>query len=108
MGGDARIELLWFEGCPNHEAARSLISDVLRAYRIEASVDFIEILNGEMASRLRFPGSPTIRVNGVDIEPGFVEDGPYGLACRPYLTAGGAHRVPKREWLVKALSALDC
>lgn len=99
-----RLELLWFEGCPNHEAARTLIRDVLATSPIAAVVEFVEVGDSDEAARRRFTGSPTIRVNGTDIEPGFVEAGPYGLACRVYLTASGIRGVPQRQWLEAALA----
>jgi hypothetical protein len=100
-----RVELLWFEGCPNHEPARHLIAEVLAASAIRACVEFIEVLDAEAATRLRFPGSPTIRVDGKDIEPDFVDAGPWGLACRTYRTPHGLRGVPERAWLERALTA---
>lgn len=99
-----RIALLWFEGCPNHLSARHLITDVLAANDLSTSFELVDVADAEVAARLRFPGSPTIRVNGKDIEPGFVEAGPYGLACRVYGTAEGVRGVPERAWLERALA----
>ena len=55
------------------------------------------------AAELRFPGSPTIRVNGLDVEPGFVDPGDYTPRCRLYATNQGLQGVPKREWIDAAL-----
>lgn len=57
------------------------------------------------AKRLRFLGSPTIRVDGRDIEPGADERIEYVLACRVYRTEHGAAGVPDERWLRDALAA---
>jgi hypothetical protein len=99
-----RIQILWFEGCPNHVAARATIDDVLRSAGVEAEVESQCISSDDEARAARFAGSPTIRVNGVDIEPGFEDSGDYALSCRVYTTAHGLRGTPEREWLEAALA----
>jgi hypothetical protein len=67
------IELLWFEDCPNHEGARAMIAATVADLGIRAHFAAIEVPDREAGDLVGFPGSPTIRVDGVDIEPGFVE-----------------------------------
>ena len=93
------IEVLWFEGCPNHHAAQALLDDVLAANEIEAKIDSIEVPDVDTGERVRFPGSPTIRINGVDVEPGYQDTGDYTPRCRVYLTPNGYTGVPEREWI---------
>jgi hypothetical protein len=100
-----RIEILWFDGCPNHEHARALLQDVLRARGVEQPVDSIDVSDPAIAESVRFPGSPTIRVDGVDIEPGFEDPGDYAIRCRVYRTANGQSGVPEREWIEAALNS---
>ncbi|MGE3073927.1 MAG: hypothetical protein AB7N24_11760 [Dehalococcoidia bacterium] len=100
-----RIELLWFEGCPNHPAARAMIDDVVAEYRVRADVRAIEVADETIARRIRFPGSPTIRVDGVDIEPGFTDCDDCTPRCRVYHTSAGLRGLPERSWLVAALAA---
>lgn len=77
------IELLFWDGCPSHPRA---LED-LRAAMSEAGLDPNEIVVREVrseqdAERERFVGSPTIRIDGVDVRP--IESEPYGLTCRVY------------------------
>ena len=83
-----RVELLWWEGCPSHAEALSALQGILRDERIEADVQLVEVENDEQARAQRFPGSPTIRIDGEDaVSP---EDGePFSLTCRVYRTRDG-------------------
>lgn len=101
---DRTIEFLWFDGCPNHVAARRMLEDVIA--EVAPGMRFADINAGDpaVAERLHFPGSPTIRVNGVDVDAAFVDPGDYTPRCRLYWTSAGLRGVPERSWLVEALS----
>ncbi len=99
------IEFLWFDGCPNHVPARAMLIDVLRERGVDAPVRDIDASDAEVAERVRFPGSPTIRVNGVDVMPGYVDRGEYAPGCRVYHTATGLRGVPERTWIEAAIDA---
>ncbi len=79
-----KIEVLFFRGCPNHPPAVDRVKTVLRQEGLSGELSEIEISDAAMAKALKFPGSPTIRVNGLDIEAGFQDGGEWGLACRRY------------------------
>lgn len=66
----------------------TLLRDRLAAAGLDPeSVVITEITTDEQAADLGFPGSPTIRVNGADVqEP--LEDAT-GLTCRIYRTRDG-------------------
>ena len=59
-----RVEVLYFDGCPTCVVAEWALREVLAEQGIEAEVDLVAVNSDEEAQRLRFPGSPTIRVNG--------------------------------------------
>ena len=101
--GLVKVELIWFRECPNHEQARSLLRDVLRQWQVEDPVEDIDATDAEIAAAVRSPGSPTIRVDGQDIEPGFVDPGDYTPRCRVYLTDAGLRGVPERAWIEDAV-----
>ncbi len=63
------VEVLWFEGCPNHEAAVALLDEVISSSGRQAAVTEVFVRDEATARRRHFPGSPTIRVDGRDIEP---------------------------------------
>ena len=98
-----KVQFLWFSDCPNHEAARSMLLAVLKKSGIDTEFADIDATDPDVAAELRFPGSPTIRVEGVDIEPGFADPGDYTPRCRLYATEQGLRGVPKREWIDAAL-----
>jgi hypothetical protein len=91
------VELLWWDGCPSHPEALADLERVLREECVEAEVERVEIHDDEQARRERFPGSPTIRIDGRDVvAPG--EGEPYSLTCRVYRTRdGGISAVPDPE-----------
>jgi hypothetical protein len=84
-----RVELLWWDGCPSYSQA---LDDLRRALSAEGldpeEVEVVEIMSGEQAERERFPGSPTIRIDGEDLLPPG-EGEPVGLSCRVYRLRDG-------------------
>lgn len=59
-----QIDVLYFEGCPNHEPTTALVRDVVKSLGLDATVRQVEVRDADEAKRLRFFGSPTIHVNG--------------------------------------------
>lgn len=106
MGKSLKIQFLWFDGCPSHEAVRRLLDSVLEAKKLNVDVVDINASQPEVAAAQRFPGSPTIRVEGKDIEPGFLDPGDYTPRCRLYMTAAGLQGSPERVWIERAIEAV--
>ena len=98
-----KIQLLWFEGCPNHEVARALLREVLAARDLDVTVDDLEVPDEATGERLRFPGSPTIRVAVLDVEPDVEDCDDCSPRCRLYHTRLGLRGVPERAWIEAAL-----
>jgi hypothetical protein len=82
------VELLWWDGCPSHPEALADLERILREEGVEAHVERIEIEDDDQARRERFPGSPTIRIDGRDIVPPG-EGEPCSLTCRVYRRRDG-------------------
>lgn len=99
------IEILTFESCPNAQAAKDLVDRVVAESRVDAEVEYTDVPDPAAAKRLRFLGSPTIRVDGRDIEPGADRRTEYVLACRIYRTEERIAGVPDDRWLRDALEA---
>jgi hypothetical protein len=98
-----RIELLFWEGCPSHPEAKALLEDVLAERGIEDPIEMREVTTQEEAVELGFPGSPTIRLDGEDIDP-VGAAAPPALTCRVYrLPDGRPSPVPSRQQLEEAL-----
>jgi hypothetical protein len=99
-----RVEILYIESCPNHKKARSLVERAAGALQLRPSVRLVEVTDAEAATRLRFLGSPTIRVDGRDVEPGADARRDYALSCRVYRTAAGIAGQPAEGWIRDALT----
>lgn len=97
------VESLWFDDCPNHEEALCLLRQVLDDKGMSVPIARINATDPEVAARIRFPGSPTIRVDGQDVEPGFVDPGDYTPRCRLYPTSSGLKGGPEAGWVEEAL-----
>jgi hypothetical protein len=99
-----RIELLYWDGCPSYPEAKTMLEDVLARQGIDAPVVMHEVHTDEEAEALRFPGSPTIRVDGRDVDQAGAGGRP-ALNCRIYkLPNGRVSPVPTREQLEAALT----
>ncbi len=98
-----RIEFLWFEGCPGYVPARALLDDVIAQLAPGTPVESIDASDPVVAQEHHFPGSPTIRVDGRDIDPDFRDTGDYTPRCRLYRTPDGLRGVPPRAWIEAAL-----
>jgi hypothetical protein len=97
------IELLYFDGCPNHEPVLARMPELLARAGVDAKLELRHVESDEDAQRSRFLGSPTVRVGGRDVEPGADEREDFGLKCRLYRTSAGLGGVPLDEWIVAAL-----
>jgi hypothetical protein len=97
------VEFLWFQDCPNHEAARAILEEVIHEVAPGTTVIDIDATDPEVAKNHRFPGSPTIRVDGKDVDPAFIDPGDYTPRCRLFRTESGVGRVPERRWIEDAL-----
>jgi hypothetical protein len=82
------VELLWWQGCPSWEQALAELRAVMSALGLDPKTVVVREIDTEAdATNARFTGSPTIRVNGDDIQdPG---DEPAGLTCRVYRLRDG-------------------
>lgn len=99
------VELLWFQDCPNHHVARTLLQEILTELAPGTAIDDLDATDPIVARRYRFPGSPTIRINGRDVDPSYQDSGDYTPRCRLYRTADGLRGVPERRWIEAALRA---
>ena len=77
-----KVEIFYIAHCPSQSAAVALVKSVLAAQGVEAEITEVLVTDEQTARELRFPGSPTIRINGRDVvEP--PETG-FALKCRLY------------------------
>ena len=99
-----RVDFFWWAGCPSSDEALETLREAMRVAGLDPdSIAVTEITNEDQARALGFPGSPTIRVDGADVEdPG---ENPIGLSCRVYKQADGrVSPLPDRAKIEAALA----
>ncbi len=98
-----RIEILYFSGCPNHKPAVERVRAILQQKGTDADIVEVEVADAITAQQVGFLGSPTIRVDGQDVEREARTAATFGLTCRTYVAAGKRSGVPPREWIQSAV-----
>ena len=98
-----RVEVLYIDGCPNHRRTLERVKELLNELR--SAADLIEVPITDLGSALanRFLGSPTVRVNGIDVEPSARNSNQFGLACRTYRAGAKWDGVPSFKLIRQAL-----
>ena len=97
------VEILYFDGCPNHHPAIALVERVSNELGITPEVRLVNVPDAETAERTRFLGSPTIRVEGRDVDPRTEERSDYAHSCRVFRTDAGLVGQPDEQWVRDAL-----
>ena len=104
MERDPRIQFLFWEDCPSHPQAWKLLQEVVDEVGVGSEIEKIEVLTDEDAERYQFPGSPTIRVDGVDVDPAGAAQMGTALTCRVYVLEDRRYSpVPSKEMIRRAL-----
>ncbi len=100
---DLVIEILSFTGCPNAEQARSNAQEAARQEGVVAQMAEVEVDTPELALSHKFLGSPSVRVDGTDVEEEAEMRREYGLMCRAYNDGKGFVGVPSIEMIREAI-----
>jgi hypothetical protein len=99
------IELLYFDGCPTYRTALKNLEAVVKEEGVDAHVTLTKVESEKDAARLQFLGSPTIRIDGGDIEQSARSRKDYGVSCRIYRVNGKMLGSPSKEMLSEAIRA---
>jgi hypothetical protein len=97
------VDVLVFDGCPNIEATLERARGAIAAANVVADVQLVRVANDDQARQLRFLGSPTVRVDGTDVDPAAVPRDDFGMQCRLYAVDGRFESAPPLAWIVAAL-----
>jgi hypothetical protein len=97
------IELLFIKDCPNYLETWAILEEVLESEKISASINMVNIETLEDAQRLQFPGSPTIRIDGHDMEESGEVLKEFKPSYRRYKGSSGPRGMPSRESIRRAL-----
>lgn len=99
------IEFLFWQDCPSHPEALERLRKVMAEMGDQSPIELIEVLTDEDAGLLSFPGSPTIRIDGDDVDPSGAEQMGTALTCRIYrLEDGRISPLPSEEMIRHGLS----
>ena len=98
-----KIEVLYFDGCPHHKPALERVQQVLAEEGLFAEVLEVNVSEPSIAQEVGFLGSPSIRVNGLDVEPEARSGRTYGVTCRTYAVNGRREGLPSHEMLRQAM-----
>ncbi len=91
------IQLLYFDGCPSWQTALANLRQVIETESLDFQVHLIEITSSQQAQEERFLGSPSFRLNSVDLWPETRTR--YNMSCRVYQTDQGMRGSPTVEML---------
>lgn len=98
-----KIELLYFDGCPNYVPAIEILREAMDSLGRKDEIHRVEVRTQAEAQVTRFVGSPSIRINGSDIEPWARTSKSFGLSCRTYVNESSHGGVPSRDLIRRAI-----
>jgi hypothetical protein len=103
------VEILHFAGCPNANGARRAVDAGIAQAALPSPVEvrIVEVVDEEDAHRLRFLGSPTVRVDGRDVDASSIGRDDFGLQCRVYSSGTRITGCPPPQWIASALRASE-
>jgi len=100
-----KIEFLYFEGCPSYNPTLDYLKEVIDEEKIDGNLELILVESPEDAQKVGFQGSPSIKVNGVDLED---KNEGFSFNCRLYFVNGELTGRPSKEFIrEKLLSNVD-
>lgn len=98
------VELIYFDGCPSWQGGLENLTTALQAEGLPVEIHLVLVADDDEAARLKFLGSPSFHVNGVDLWP--EERDRYNLSCRVYATPQGLKGAPTVEMLREKVRAM--
>lgn len=101
-----RVELLYFVGCPAYRRAREHVIEAMKQAGVAGAIEMKCVRHARDARDLDFHGSPTVRVDGRDVDPaGVVKSPEVGLYSRSFVWKGKTFDAPPVEMVKAALTS---
>ena len=94
------IQFHYFEGCPSHKPALAYLKEIIEEEKIDANIEMVRVESPEEAQKVGFQGSPSIKINGIDLED--KNDG-FSFNCRLYNVDGKLTGTPSKEIIKRSL-----
>ena len=98
-----KIEVFYIDGCQNCQPAVERVNELLQELRLTGNLLEVPVTDSASTIAVRFLGSPTIHVNGTDVEPSSRTSDQFGLMCRTYVDGPQRDGVPSAELVRRAL-----
>src|SRR6267154_1226335 len=98
------VEVLYFKGCPNHVPTVERVREALQKMGVHGEIREVEVDSPDRAEATAFLGSPSVRINGVDIEPSARDARAFGLTCRTYMDGVSRTGLPSGELITTAIA----
>lgn len=98
-----KIEVLYFDTCPSYKQAIANVKAVIKEKHLQADLLLIKVESAEKAEKVGFQGSPSVRINGKDLEG---RDEGYSFSCRLYRVNGKPAMAPSKEQISAKLESL--
>ncbi len=102
-----KTELLYFDGCPSYTQALENLQHALQLERLPDEVEMIEVTDPADADAKRFVGSPSIRIDGIDIDGPVAGTRGYAYGCRVYTDEGRTVGWPSIDRIRQALQRVQ-
>lgn len=104
-----QIEILYFQTCPGWRGTVERVHEVIKEEGLddEVTVKTVSVDTEQDAMRLQFLGSPTVRVDGRDVDPTAASKTDFGLQCRLYESGGRIEKLPSSEMIRTALGLTE-
>jgi len=93
------VQILYFEGCPNHPSTRQRVQEIAARLNIAVELSAREVTSNDNLRDISFRGSPTILIEGKDVDPAERTREDYGFGCRTY----GGDGMPSETLITNAL-----
>jgi len=97
------IDVLYYEDCPHYIEAVKTLKEVLSEESVEAQVNMVKVAKGGEAEAFGFVGSPTILIDGHDVQRGTDHTSPFQGHCRIYRYKGNVFEIPPKDMIRDAL-----
>ena len=98
-----KVEVLYFPDCPHYSTAVNTVRETLEQEGVLAEIVAVEVRGSAAAQQLRFLVSPSIRIDGRDIEVAARDSREFGVSCRTYVAHGRRAGTPPQEWIRAAV-----
>ncbi len=102
-----KVEILYVAGCPNHEPTVRLVHEMLALEGVLGELLETEVRTVDDAQAIGFLGSPSVRINGVDVEPDARTVQTFGLGCRIYAEGDRRSGMPSAAVIRRTIKAMQ-